>query len=34
VGAEIVEACFIIELEFLNGREKLDCEVFSIIKEK
>jgi len=33
VGAEIVEACFIIELEFLNGREKLDCEVFSIVKE-
>ena len=34
VGAEIVEACFIIELEFLNGRDKLDCDVFSIIKEK
>jgi len=34
VGAEIVEACFIIELEFLKGREKIDCEVFSIIKEK
>jgi len=33
VGAEIVEACFIIELEFLNGRDKLDCDVFSIIKE-
>ena len=34
VGADIVEACFIIELEFLKGREKIDCEVFSIIKEK
>jgi len=33
VGAEVVESCFIIELEFLKGREKLDCEVFSIIKE-
>jgi len=33
VGAEIIEACFIIELEFLNGRDKLDCDVFSIIKE-
>ena len=34
VGAEVVEACFIIELEFLNGKDKLDCDVFSIVKEK
>ena len=34
VGAEVVEACFIIELEFLKGRDKLDCDVYSIIKEK
>jgi adenine phosphoribosyltransferase len=33
IGAEIVEACFIIELAFLNGRDNLKCEVFSIIKE-
>jgi len=33
VGAEVVEACFIIEFEFLNGKDKLDCEIFSIIKE-
>ena len=34
VGGEIVEACFIIELEFLNGKDKLNCDVYSIIKEK
>ena len=34
VGAEVVEACFIIELEFLNGKDKIDAPVFSIIKEK
>jgi len=34
VGAEVVEACFIIELEFLNGKEKINAPVFSIIKEK
>jgi len=33
VGAEVVDACFIIELEFLNGREKINAPVFSIIKE-
>ena len=33
VGAEVVEACFIIELEFLKGRDKLDCDVYSVIKE-
>ena len=34
VGAEVVEACFIIELEFLKGRDKINAPVFSIIKEK
>jgi len=34
VGAEVVEACFIIELEFLNGKDKINAPVFSIIKEK
>jgi len=34
VGAEVVEACFIIELEFLNGKDKIKAPVFSIIKEK
>jgi adenine phosphoribosyltransferase len=34
VGAEVVETCFIIELEFLKGRDKIDAPVFSIIKEK
>jgi adenine phosphoribosyltransferase len=33
VGAKCVEACFIIELGFLEGRKKLDTDVYSIIKE-
>ena len=33
VGAEVVEACFIIELGFLNGRDKIEAPVYSIIKE-
>ncbi len=33
VGAKCVECCFVIELEFLNGREKFeDKEVYSVIK--
>jgi len=33
VGGEIVEAAFVIELEFLNGREKIkDTPVFSLVK--
>ena len=33
LGGEIVEAAFVIELEFLNGREKLkDIPVFSLVK--
>ncbi|WP_058302179.1 adenine phosphoribosyltransferase [Gorillibacterium timonense] len=33
LGGEIVGAAFLIELEFLNGREKLDgIEVFSLMK--
>ena len=31
VGANCVEACFLIELDFLKGREKLDTEVYSVI---
>jgi len=33
VGAECIEACFIIELSFLEGAKKLDTPVYSIIKE-
>ena len=33
VGAECVEACFIIELAFLNGKEKLDVPIYSVIQE-
>jgi adenine phosphoribosyltransferase len=33
LGAEVVEAAFLIELEFLKGREKLDgTKVFSLIR--
>jgi adenine phosphoribosyltransferase len=33
VGAECIECCFVIELEFLNGREKFEGqEVYSVIK--
>jgi adenine phosphoribosyltransferase len=30
-GAEIVEAAFVIELDFLKGRERLDCPVYSLL---
>jgi len=32
-GAEVVESCFIIELEFLEGSKKLESPVFSILKD-
>lgn len=33
LGGEVVEAAFVIELEFLNGREKIkDVPVFSLVK--
>jgi len=32
VGAECVEACFLIELDFLKGREKLSVPVYSVIE--
>jgi len=31
VGANCVEACFILELDFLKGREKMGTNVYSII---
>lgn len=32
-GANVVACCFLIELDFLNGREKLDpCEIISLIR--
>ncbi len=34
VGAECVEACFVMELSFLKGREKLDTPVYSLIIEE
>ena len=33
VGANCVEACFIIELTFLEGAKKLDVPLYSVIKE-
>ncbi len=33
VGANCVEACFVIELTFLEGAKKLDVPIYSIIKE-
>jgi len=33
VGANCVEACFIIELSFLEGAKKLDVPIYSVIKE-
>ncbi len=33
VGANCVEACFIMELTFLNGSKKIDTPIYSIIKE-
>ena len=33
LGGEVVGTAFLVELEFLNGRSKLDgCEVFSLLK--
>jgi len=32
VGAHCVEACFIIELPFLNGREGFSSEVYSVLQ--
>ncbi len=32
VGAVCVEACFIMELGFLNGREGIDAPVYSVLK--
>jgi len=34
VGANCVEACFIVELAFLEGSKKLTTPVYSIIKEQ
>jgi len=34
VGAECVEACFVMELAFLKGREKLKAPVYSLIVEE
>jgi adenine phosphoribosyltransferase len=31
LGAECVEACFLIELDFLKGKEKLNTTVYSVI---
>ncbi len=31
LGAECVEACFVLELGFLNGRERLDTDVYSVL---
>ncbi|HHD82012.1 MAG TPA: adenine phosphoribosyltransferase [Campylobacterales bacterium] len=31
VGAYCVEACFILELDFLKGKEKIDTEVYSVL---
>lgn len=31
LGAECVEACFLLELGFLNGREKVGVEVYSVL---
>jgi adenine phosphoribosyltransferase len=33
VGGEVVESCFIIELEFLKGREKITSPVYSLLVE-
>lgn len=32
VGANCVEACFILELEFLKGREGIDAPVYSVLE--
>ena len=31
VGANCVEACFILELDFLNGKDGMDCDVYSVL---
>jgi adenine phosphoribosyltransferase len=31
IGAQCVEACFLLELDFLKGRDKLDTEVYSVL---
>ncbi len=31
VGANCVEACFILELDFLKGRESIETEVYSVL---
>ncbi len=31
VGANCVEACFILELDFLKGRDGIDCDVYSVL---
>jgi adenine phosphoribosyltransferase len=31
VGANCVEACFILELDFLNGKEGMNCDVYSVM---
>ncbi|MBU1958288.1 adenine phosphoribosyltransferase [bacterium] len=31
VGANCVEACFILELDFLNGREGIESNVYSVV---
>jgi len=31
VGANCVEACFILELDFLNGKDGIETEVYSVI---
>ena len=31
VGANCVEACFILELDFLNGKEGMGCDVYSVL---
>ncbi len=33
LGANCIEACFIVELSFLNGKDKLDIPVYSVIRE-
>ncbi len=32
VGADCVECCFVLELGFLKGREKIDAPVYSVIQ--
>jgi adenine phosphoribosyltransferase len=32
LGGNLIEAAFLVELEFLDGRKNIDCPVFSIVK--